>query len=390
MSKSRSRLIMHIDMDAFFASVEQRDNPEFRCRPVVVGARPGTRGVVSTCSYEARKFGIRSAMPIAEAHRRCPGAVYLRPDMARYKEASDRVMEVLNGISPLVEPVSIDEAYLDISGLEKLFGSPRKIGLLTKERIEQAVGLKCSVGIGPNRTIAKLASESLKPDGLKVVSQEGVQAFLDPMPVTSLRGVGRKTSETLLRLGIGKVYQLRQWDLEKLKQFFGDKGAMHLFNQARGIASDRIETEYQRKSISKETTFESDVNDPNYLRDRLRRLSTEVGSLARREGVTGQVVILKIRFQGFETHTRQRRLAAPVDGDLEIFRAAWELFEENGFASRPVRLIGVGISGWDQVIMEDLFASGEQQCREKRIYSTLDEVREKFGSGKLALGLERK
>ncbi|MES9968059.1 MAG: DNA polymerase IV, partial [Sedimenticola sp.] len=259
MPEPESRLIMHLDMDAFFASVEQRDNPEYQGKPVVVGARPGGRGVVATCSYEARRFGIHSAMPISEAYRRCPHAIYVRPDMKRYSEASRRIMAVLGEISPLVEPVSVDEAYLDISGLERLFGTPREIGLLTKRKVQDAVGLTCSVGIGCNRLIAKLASDYRKPDGLTVVMPDQNRAFLDPMPVSNLRGVGRQTLKTVKRLGIETVAQLRGYSLEQLQLHFGERGGEHLHNQARGIASDRIVTEYQRQSISKETTFGEDV-----------------------------------------------------------------------------------------------------------------------------------
>jgi len=179
--------IMHLDMDAFFASIEQRDNPEYCGKPVVVGAMPGRRGVVSTCSYEARKYGIRSAMPISEAHRRCPDAIYLRPDMARYAAVSKQVMHALGDISPVVEPVSIDEAYIDISGMERLIGEPEEIGRLTKQKVMYRVGLNRSVGIGPNRLIAKLASEYQKPDGLVVIRPDQIQVFLDPMPVSNLR-----------------------------------------------------------------------------------------------------------------------------------------------------------------------------------------------------------
>ncbi len=392
MPEDKNRLIMHLDMDAFFASVEQRDNPEYQGRPVVVGARPGGRGVVATCSYEARTFGIRSAMPISEAYRRCPDAVYVRPDMKRYSEASKRVMAVLGEISPLVEQVSVDEAYLDITGLERLFGTPREIGELTRQKVQEAVDLTCSVGIGCNRLIAKLASDYRKPDGLTVVMSDQNRAFLDPMPVSSLRGVGKQTLKTVTRLGIETVAQLRGYSLEHLQLHFGERGGQHLYNQARGIASDRIATEYQRQSISKETTFNQDVSDLRLLRDRLRQLASEVGRTARQEGLSGHVVTLKVRLTGFETHTRQRRLGDAVDIDSEIFKTAWALFEEGGFGERPVRLIGVGISGWDggdSPLMDDLFSPRINREKEKRLYSTLDEVADKFGRNKLTLGVKK-
>ncbi|MEW8044567.1 MAG: DNA polymerase IV [Candidatus Sedimenticola endophacoides] len=310
--------IMHLDMDAFFAAVEQRDHPEYRGRPLVVGARPGGRGVVSTCSYEARRYGIRSAMPISEACRRCPDAIYLRPDMARYTEASRRVMAVLDEVSPLVEQVSVDEAYLDISGLERLFGSPARIGRLTKRKVFEAVGLTCSVGIGPNRLIAKLASDYRKPDGITLVAPDAVQAFLDPMPVANLRGVGPATLGLLQRLGIRTVAQLRALPLELLQAHLGERGGSHLHAQARGRGSDRIEAAGQRQSVSKETTFGQDVTDIQVLKNCLRQLASDVGHTLRREGLWGRVATFKVRLPGFETHTRQRLLGEAVDSDVAI------------------------------------------------------------------------
>jgi DNA polymerase-4 len=390
MATSSHKWILHLDMDAFFASVEQRDRPEYQGRPVVVGAMPGRRGVVSTCSYEARRFGIRSAMPISEAYRRCPEAVYLRPDMSRYADVSRQVMELLNDISPVVEPVSIDEAYVDITGLERLMGTPEEIGLFTKQKIREAAGLTCSVGIGPNRLIAKLASEHRKPDGLMVVRPEEVQAFLDPMPVSNLRGVGAKTRQGLERLGIHSVVRLRACSLELLQSHFGNKGGSHLYHQARGIASDRVGAEAGRQSISKETTFDVDTTDQQVLRETLRKLAAEVGQSARRKGLKGRVVTLKIRLQDFETHVRQRKIAEATHADGRILDTAWELYCDSGFAGRAVRLIGVGISDWgEDARQEDLFETGKDRKREEELYATLDRVNEKFGDGVLLRGMKK-
>ncbi len=389
MTDSSHKWIMHVDMDAFFAAVEQRDHPEFRCRPVVVGAQPGNRGVVATCSYEAREFGIRSAMPISEAYRRCPDAIYLRPDMPRYAEASRLVMEVLESVSPIIEPVSVDEAYLDISGLERLYGSPRSIARLVKERIWQKVGLGCSVGVGPNRLIAKLASEYHKPDGLTVIGSEAVTEFLDPMPPSNLRGVGPQTLKTVQRLGIQTVAQLRGVPLELLNSYFGDKMAGNLYRQARGVSSDRVGERSGRQSVSKETTFERDITDKGQLRATLRILASEVGRSLRKAGLKGRVVTLKLRLGGFETHTRQRHLPAAGNGDAILFRTAWELFVTSPFASRPVRLIGLGVSDWGEAEGSnlDLFATEEEDERERRLYQVLDIATERFGKGTLSLGV---
>lgn len=385
------RYIMHVDMDAFFASIEQRDYPQYRGRPVVVGAQPGHRGVVATCSYEARVFGIRSAMPISEAFRRCADAVYLRPDMARYAAVSKQVMAILNGISPVVEAVSIDEAYIDISGLQKLIGDPEEIGRRAKEAIQSGVRLSASVGIGPNRLIAKLASEMQKPNGLTVVLPHEVMAFLAPLPVSRFAGVGPKTLGALERLGIFTVKQLQAASLERLQYDLGKKNALRLYNQAWGIGSDVVDTRETRKSISKEHTFGEDVCENEILHDRLFWLAAEVGYIARQKGLQGIVVTLKIRLQGFETHTRQRKLKEPTSSDHTIFQTAWTLYEESGYAGRAVRLIGIGLSGWEIEGHRQLglFAEIRDRQREQALYAVLDKAAARFGKGALRLGLQR-
>ena len=304
------RWVGHADIDAFYASVEQRDHPEYKNRPVVVGAMPGRRGVVAAASYEARDYGIHSAMPIAEAYRRCPDAVYLRPDMDKYGRVSSEIFKIFGTITPVVEPVSIDEAFLDLSGLEKLIGSPEAIGRKIKHGVREATGLNVSVGIGPNRLIAKLASEHRKPDGLMVVNPDDVLDFLAPMPVANLRGLGRQTQKTFSRLEIKTVAQLRAIPLRYLEEILGHSAAAKFHNQALGIASAEVVPERNRKSISKETTFGEDISDHRVLHDVLRQLAADVAAKARREGLSGTVVTLKIRYTGFETHTRQHKLTA--------------------------------------------------------------------------------
>ncbi len=307
--RKQQRWVGHADLDAFYASVEQRDCPEYRDRPVVVGALPGHRGVVAAANYRARAFGIHSAMPIAEAYRRCPDAVYLRPDMARYARVSREIFQILGTITPVVEPVSVDEAYLDLTGLEKLLGPPEAIGREIKHRILEGTGLTVSVGIGPNRLIAKLGSEHRKPDGLTVVYPDQVLDFLAPMPVSSLRGLGRQTQKIFSRLGIKTVAQLRSVPVRFLEEQLGNKAAANFCEQALGIASADVVPGRRRKSISKETTFEEDVLDKDILHAVLRGLAAEVAATARREKLSGSVVTLKIRFTGFETHTRQHKVS---------------------------------------------------------------------------------
>ena len=381
-----------MDLDAFFASCEQRDHPQYRGRPVVVGALPGHRGVVAACSYEARRFGIHSAMPIAEASRRCPDAVYLRPDMAKYQQASRQVFAVLETLTPVVEAASIDEAYLDVSGLERLVGPPQTIGREIKRRILEATGLTASVGIGPNRLIAKLGSEHCKPDGLTVVPPDKVLDFLAPLPVSQIRGLGRQTQKIIDRLGIRTIGQLRALPQAVLEQHLGKRAAASFHYQAQGIASDQVTPGQTRKSISKETTFANDVHDTTLLQDTLRTLAADVARTARREGLAGAVVTLKIRFAGFETYTRQRKRAAPTDDEREIHRAAWQLYLDSGLPQKPVRLIGVGISGWEAEpsAQTDLFGESGQRAADRRVLETIDAVEDKFGRRLLQVGVSRK
>ena len=393
MSTGPARWIMHLDMDAFYAAVEQRDNPALRGLPVVVGAQPGGRGVVATCSYEARRFGIHSAMPIQEAHRRCPDAVYLRPRMAHYLEVARQIRAVMATCTPVVEPISIDEAFLDVSGLAHLIGPPATIGAQIKAAIRDAVGLTASVGIGPNRLVAKIASDFGKPDGLVVVPPEQVLDFLGGQPVGVLRGVGSRTLPILQRLGLRTVADLRRLSLTQLQAQVGPRIAASLYQQARGIASDRVGERAARRSLSKETTFGVDVADSGVLRDTLRTLAAEVAAAARQETIAGRTVTLKIRFCGFETHTRQRRLPRHSDDARTLFAAAWSLYEAGHWQGKPVRLIGLGIAdlGAPEPVQPDLFDGAAERPadndRERRLTVAVDRIHARFGVGALHRGL---
>lgn len=389
---------MHIDLDAFFASIEQRDHPEYQGRPLVVGAKPGKRGVVATCSYEARRYGVRSAMPISEAVRRLPPeTIYLRPSMTRYGEVSQQIMQALEGISPAVEKVSVDEAFLDISGMQRLIGPPEVIGRRAKSVILESVGLTASVGIGPNRLIAKLASDFRKPDGLTIVLADQVQAFLDPQPLTVLRGLGAKSAPVLQRIGLRTVADVRRLSLLELRRHLGDLAGTKIHEQAHGIASDRVHLDSERKSISKETTFNEDITDPEIVRDTLHWAAQEVGYIARQEGRRGSIVTVKIRFQGFETHTRSRTLTTPTSTDKEIFQQAWELYQSEQWAGRPVRLVGLGVSGWASDAAKaaeqaDLFdeITADHAPKQERLYQTMDAVSDKFGRKSVRFGVRRR
>jgi DNA polymerase-4 len=318
--------------------------------------------------------------------------VYLRPDMEKYRRYSQQVFRILETITPVVEAASIDEAYLDVSGLEKLSGTPETIGREIRQRIHAGTGLTASVGIGPNRLLAKLGSEHDKPDGLTVIHPEQVLDFLAPMPVSNLRGLGKQTLKIFNRLGIGTVAQLRAIPLERLEQHLGARAAASFHRQAFGIASDLVFPDQHRKSISKETTFEADIRDKALLHDTLRRLAADVARTARRENLSGSVVTLKVRFAGFDTHTRQCKRSAPTSDEREMLKTAWQLFLDGKLPDKPVRLIGIGISGWEnkQPAQADLFEQPEQQQDDKRLLKTIDAVTEKFGKGLLQVGVSRK
>jgi DNA polymerase-4 len=334
-------------------------------------------------------------MPINEAYRRCPQAAFVRPRMAHYTTVAGQIQGVMAAYSPLVEPASIDEAYLDVSGLDGLIGPPEVIGRRIKADIRAAVGLTASVGIGPNRLVAKIASEFAKPDGLTVVPPERVLDFLGEQPVDVLRGLGAKTLPKLARLGIRPVADLRRLSLERLQALLGARAAVGLYQQARGIASDRVGDGAGRKSLSKETTFATDVSDPRLLRDTLAQLAAEVARLARAEGLAGQTVTLKIRFQGFETHSRQQRLDHPSQDDRTLFATAWSLYETARSPRKPVRLIGLGISelGPPQAVQQDLFDGGPNRTldsdRDRSLNATLDRINARFGPGALRRGANR-
>ena len=392
MSHHSHRWIAHVDLDAFFASCEQQEHPEYRGRPVVVGARPGHRGVVAAASYEARKFGIHSAMPISEAWRRCPDAVYVCPDINKYRQVSRQVLRILETITPTVEAASIDEAYLDVTGLEKLIGTPEMIGREIKQRVFAQTGLTVSAGLGPNRLVAKLGSEHRKPDGLTVVRPDQVLNFLAPMPIGNLRGLGCQTQKVFDRLRINTVAQLRAVPLQTLAQHLGQKAAASFHRQAWGIASDEVVPNRKRKSISKEMTFETDIRDNAVLRDALRSLASDVARTARREGLSGAVVTLKIRFEGFETHTRQHKREASTNDERDILKTAWQLFQNGDLPKKRVRLIGVGVSGWEdnQPAQADLFDKPKPRQDNQKLLKTIDAVTEKFGQGLLQVGMGRK
>jgi DNA polymerase-4 len=386
---ARVRSIIHLDMDAFFASVEQLDQPAYRGKPVVVGADPRGgkgRGVVAACSYEARPFGIRSAMPISQAYRRCPGAVYVRPRMSRYAEMSGQMFAILRDVTDLVEPLSIDEAFLDVTASRRLLGTAEEIGRSLKSRIRSELGLVASIGIAPNKFLAKVASDLGKPDGFVVVEAGRGRAFLEPLPLSRLWGVGPKTEARLRRLGLQTIGQLARMPVETLEPAFGS-GGRELWELANGIDERAVIPEEEAKSLGAETTFGEDTDDLEAIRTTLLELSDRVARRLRREGYRAEGVTLKFRDHNFQTVTRAAMLPQPTDLGDDFFRAVWAMLRALEWRGKRVRLLGVtatrltaagGQSG-DQLHLFQQAAESKE-----RLARTVDAIRERFGADAIA------
>lgn len=372
------RTIVHVDMDAFYAAIEQRDHAELRGKPVVVGADPrggGGRGVVSTASYEARKFGIRSAMPVSTAYKLCPEAVFVPPDFSRYEEASNRIMECLGLFSPLVEQVSIDEAFMDCTGTEKLFGNSADLGRKIKEAIHSATGLTASAGIATNKSIAKIASDFNKPDGLTIVSPGHEEQFLTPLPVEKIWGVGPKTALRLRQLGYQTVGDIVRAPREEIVNLLGAWGAK-IHDLAHGKDERPVASGWQRKSISEETTFDQDTDDLERLELTLGGIAERLAGSMIREKIRGRTLHFKIRLTGFETYSRSHTQSAAVC-DMKSLRsfAVEELrrFDRHG---KKVRLIGIGVSELERgepAGQMDLFAQAEDKSAVDKLVVTLQD-----------------
>lgn len=361
-------------MDAFFAAVEQADNPELRGKPVIVGG--GMRGVVSTASYEARKFGIHSAMPIFQAKKLCPHAVFLPVRMGRYKEVSCKVMEILGGVSPLIEQVSIDEAFADISGTERLHGPPRDLGFRVKESVRAATSLTCSVGIAPNKFLAKIASDLKKPDGLTILEEEEVEVFLQSLPVRKIPGVGKRTEEELKKLGIVLASDILKLPLPFWMKKFGKWGAV-LLERARGVDNSPVEPYSEPKSISAEETFRKDTDSIPEMEKILLSQAEEVGRDLRKEGFKGRTVTLKLKFSDFKTITRSRTLPEPFDSTELLFSTGQQLLSEVKISGK-IRLIGIGISNFSSGFKQMTMVPEKDESREGRIDRALDRIHSKF------------
>ncbi|MBB6121454.1 DNA polymerase IV [Nocardiopsis algeriensis] len=373
--------ILHLDMDAFFASVEQLRHPETRGRPVVIGGT-GPRSVVAAANYAARAKGVHSAMPMAQALRLCPDAAVFPPDGPAYRRVSESVMEILRSVTPLVQPLSLDEAFLDVSGARRRLGGPVRIAARIRERVRQEQGLTCSVGVAATRFTAKLGSTHCKPDGLLLVPTASVRAFLDPLPVGALPGVGDKTERVLARMGLRTVGALARYDADLLRLELGDKAGTRLSELARGIDESPVEPESADKSIGTEETFDEDVSDPETVRRELLRLSEKVGHRLRASGQAGRTVSVKLRRGDFSTVTRSRTLPDATDVGREINAVARELYAASGLVGVPLRLVGVRVEGVlpaDRVHRQ--MALGEEDSGWRDVERVMDRVRERFGPG---------
>jgi len=373
-----ARRIMHIDLDAFFVSVEQQENPELKGKPVVVGGRPQGRGVVASASYEARAFGLHAGMPLATASRLCPQAIFIEGSFPKYRHASERFMTILADFSPYVEPLGLDEAYLDVTGFESIYGSIHQMAVKLKQRIKDELGLCASVGIANCKVVAKVASELSKPDGLLEIAAGNERSFLAPLPVAKLPGIGRKTERILNGLGINTIEELSIMSLGALKSHFGAFGeVLHRF--ARGIDDREVEPPAATKSISRETTFGKDTRDHSRLKATLHYLGERVGVELRQRGKRARCITLKLRYADFTTITRRHTLNQTTDSDQTIFDTGVKLLDKALSQERqPVRLIGIGVS--------NLVESGRQldmldssARRQEELNRAIDRIRNKYG-----------
>lgn len=384
MSIAHDRTILHVDMDAFFASVEQRDNPALRGRPVLVGGT-GSRGVVSTASYEARVFGCRSAMPMAQARRLCPEAIVVPGRYHAYRDASKLVYGVFERFTDRIQPMGLDEAFLDVTGSRKLFGTGEQIAEQIRAQIRQETQLTASVGVAPNKFLAKLASDLNKPDGLTVITPQTIDTILPPLPISRIWGIGPKSAARLQGLGMKTIGDLRRMDAAWFEQHLGSWG-QRVRELIHGVDTRPVETDDQAKSIGQEQTFGLDITVPEHLRDVLLGQAEEVGMRLRRHHLFAGCVTVKIRFGKFETITRSRTLITPTDATPDLHQAACGLFDawaKDGF--QPVRLIGIQTSHFTKEAQLDLFSTPQNE-RVRKVDRALDAIKSRFGNDAIGRG----
>jgi DNA polymerase-4 len=381
MDKEVSRKsIIHLDMDAFYPAVEVLDNPDLKGKPVIVGGRKN-RGVVSSASYEARRFGVHSAQPIATAMRLCPNAIFLSGRMRRYKEVSSQIFEIFGRFTPLVEPLSIDEAFLDVTGSKRLLGDAVEIAKKVKEVVFEETGLTVSAGVAQSKFVAKIASDMDKPDGLTVVLPDKVREFLDPLPIKKMWGVGKVTQKALAQLNIHTFKDLSRVPVKVLERRFGEHGSkMHLLSM--GIDERDVVPEHETKSVGHEQTFMKDIMDLDDAKKELLALATKVGHRMRREQVTGKTVSLKVKYNDFKQITRAATLPKPTDDGFEIYSVACDLLKKTEVGKRRVRLLGISLSQLSFVGSAgqlSLFSDDQSFQKRKELNVALDSIHKRFG-----------
>jgi DNA polymerase-4 len=383
----QSKHIIHLDMDAFYPSVEMLDNPALKGKPVIVGGRK-ERGVVSSASYEARKFRVHSAQPIAKAKRLCPDGIFLPVRMSRYQEVSKQVFEIFHRFTPLVEPISIDEAFLDVTGSIRLFGQPENIAKNIKQIILTETGLTISAGVAPSKFVAKIASDIDKPDGLTVVHPDGVRDFLDPLPVKKMWGVGKVTQLLLSRLNIQTFRDLRQTPVKVLEKKFGKHGVkIHLL--AMGIDERDVIPEHDVKSIGHEQTFSQDIISLDVAQKGLLALGNKVARRMRHKGLKGKTVTLKVKYFDFVQITRSTTLPKSIDDGLEIYSVACRLLKKTEVTKKPIRLLGISLSQLSFLgvgTQLSLFDQDRSSRKRQRLNTVLDLLYEKFGDKSVVHG----
>jgi len=373
-----ARRIMHIDLDAFFVSVEQAQNPDLKGKPVVVGGKPDRRGVVAAASYEARRFGLYAGMPLTTASRLCPQAIFIEGNFHKYRDASQKFMAILADFSPYLEPLGLDEAYLNATGFESIHGTIRQMAVAIKQRIKDKLDICASIGIASGKVVAKIASDLSKPDGLLGIPAGKERSFLKLLPVAKLPGIGKKSERILKGLGISTIGQLAALPLSVLKSHFGAASEL-MHNHASGIDDREVEPPGEAKSTSRETTFGKDTSDTSFLKATLRYLSERVGSDLRRQGKLARCVTMKLRYADFTTITRQQTLSQASDTDQIIFDIGIKLLRKELSREKPaVRLIGIGVSNLVEAgqQLEMLDASAQ---RLEKLNSAIDRIRKKYG-----------
>ena len=383
MSGEHESTILHVDMDAFFASVTERDHPELKGKAVVIGA--GVRGVVTSANYEARKFGIKAAMPVGRAQRLAPHAIFIPPDHKRYSEVSEHIMEIFHSFTPLVEPISLDEAFLDVTKARRLLGDGRAIATAIRAKVEAQEGITCSVGIASSKFIAKLASQRCKPNGILEIPTDRVLTFLHPLPVSALWGVGPKTNEALERLGLHTVGDIAQTPQQTLIRALGQAAGESLYELAWGRDDRDVIPEEPDKSISAAETFDRDIDDPEIVVKEILRMCERASSRMRERSLFAKTITLKVRFADFTTVNRSKTLPLPIDTTHEIYEVAKALYEALSIERARIRLVGVSLENLHTDTHEQLVL-GARESSWRELQGGIDAAKARFGGNSVRPG----